>query len=99
MKVAPLCGALYTRPDQTVLRCTYLANHPIERHSWWTVQAQDDVEVDKTDYTPTAVQAFIDAIDRGVLDEYIEAILAAGHHRKLARRGVIGFIRVRDIRL
>jgi hypothetical protein len=90
--IAQLCLAAYVRPDESVVHCTYLAGHPSERHSWFAVQAQDVVSVEShVDYTETAAQALVDAIAAGKLDPYIEAILAAGHYRKLALRGVRGF--------
>jgi hypothetical protein len=51
-----------------------------------------------TEYEPTdewAIQAaaFVAAIDIGKLDPYLEIVLAAGHQRKLALRGVRGFPR------
>ena len=45
----------------------------------------------KVDYTPQAVQAFLDSMARGEMDNYIEAILAVGHNRKRAKRGTAGF--------
>jgi hypothetical protein len=90
---AALCSVPYLRPDETTVRCTYLKDHPNERHSWWAVQCQDEVDAETAaiDYTPTAVQALLDAITRGEVDPYIEAILAVGHNRKRALRNVIGF--------
>jgi len=87
---AALCGIGYQRPDGSVIRCTYLAGHPepATRCSWFGVKAQDEFDADKVDYTPTAVQAMLDALVEGGLDPYIEAILAAAHHRKRSLRGV-----------
>ena len=38
-----------------------------------------------------AVHDFVEAIEHGELDSWLEAILAAGHNRKRALRGVRGF--------
>lgn len=86
---APLCGIGYARPDGSVVRCTYLAGHPnpMGRCSWFGVRAQDEADAERHDYTPQAVQALLDGMLAGDLDEYIEAILAAGHTRKRAKRG------------
>lgn len=88
--IASLCRVRYTRPDGSVITCTYLDGHPIERHSWFTVQVQDeaDAEAAVIDYTPTAVQALLDGMAEGQLDAYLEAILAVGHTRKRTLRGV-----------
>lgn len=106
---AQLCLAAYVRPDSSVIHCTYLAGHEERqaaaqvdvRHSWFGVQAQDSVDeaVLPTDYTETAAQALVDAIAAGHLDPYIEAILAAGHYRKLTLRGVRGFSRAQTFNL
>lgn len=92
----PLCGIGYERPDGSLVRCTYLAGHPdpATRCSWFGVKAQDDADQDRTDYTPQAVQAVLDAVVGGDLDPYIEAILAAGHTRKRMLRGERGFVRL-----
>jgi len=88
---AQLCGMGYQRPDGSVVRCTYIAGHPdpMDRCSWFGVKAQDEVDAEKgdTDYTPTVIQALLDAMLAGDLDPYIEAVLAAGHTRKRALRG------------
>jgi len=88
---AQLCGIGYQRPDGSVIRCTYLAGHPdpTVRCSWFGAKAQDqaDEENSGVDYTPTVVQAMLDAMMAGDLDPYIEALLAAGHTRKRQLRG------------
>jgi len=97
---APLCGIGYQRPDGTIVKCTYLAGHPdpATRCSWFAVKAQDEYDSERTDYTPTAVQAMLDALVAGELDAYVEAILAAGHHRKRSLRGEHTFSLVRKDR-
>jgi len=89
----PICNSPYVRPDESTLRCTYLDAHPSEHHSWWAAQCQDEIDAESAaiDYTPTAVQAFLDAMSDGEVDPYLEAILAVGHNRKRALRNVIGF--------
>jgi hypothetical protein len=92
----PLCGIGYQRPDGALVKCTYLAGHPdpAVRCSWFGVKAQDNVDEERTDYTPQAVQAVLDALVGGDLDPYVEAILAAGHARKRMLRGERGFVRL-----
>ena len=87
----PQCGEVYARPNGDRVQCTYLVDHPVDKHSWYAMQAQDEAEAGVNDYTPQAVQLFLDAILEGRLDPYIEAILATGHSRKLVLRGVRGF--------
>lgn len=87
----PICGQAYVRPDTTVLRCTYLLDHPTSQHSWFAAEAQDQVDATTPDASPLSVQRFLDAMSSGQLDPYLEAILAVGHNRKRARHGVIGF--------
>jgi len=84
---AALCNEPYLRPDGTMVRCTFIAKHPTVNHSWFAVSCQDAADEEKVDYTPTAVQALLDGLLAGDLDEYVEAILAAGHTRKRQRRG------------
>jgi len=88
----PVCRNVYDRPNGVRLYCTYVRNHSGEC-SWNVIYHRDvaaaaDVKVD---YTPQAVQAFLDSMARGEMDNYIEAILAVGHNRKRAKRGTAGF--------
>lgn len=101
------CGAVYDRilpgdKSPTHIRCTYVEGHTAS-HSWATLQfcdeaaAQDERErvregLADTDL-PTAVRRVVEGLTAGELDKYIELILAAGHDRKRARRGVYGFPR------
>lgn len=85
--IARLCAKQYTRPTGQVLACTYLIDHPSINHSWFAVSCQDAADEEKIDYTPTAVQALLDGLLAGDLDDYVEAILAAAHTRKRQRRG------------
>lgn len=98
------CREVYDRilPDDlapTHVRCTYIEGHDA-RHSFETLRQSDEVlrseslrAVRASGDTPKGVQNFLEAIEAGLLDPYIEAILAAGHDRKRARRGVLGFPR------
>lgn len=92
---AVLCGEAYARPSGEIVRCTYIEHHPVRQHSWFAVRSQDEADAatrtQVADYTPVAIQAVLNAIVRGDLDLYVEAILEAGHNRKRARRGVVGF--------
>jgi hypothetical protein len=96
----PLCGAVYTRPATTagphreVLTCQYLANHPVERHSWSTVKTTDEHETAaaaQRDHAVMSEKALLDNIESGYYDTILEAILNAGHNRKRTLRGVRGF--------
>lgn len=91
MSPRPICGALYRRTNGDELRCTFPARHGVSEHSWAGIRCADIEDAEKTDYTPQAVQAFLDSMARGEMDDYIEAILAVGHNRKRAKRGVAGF--------
>ena len=87
----PVCGAMYIRQTPTgsmPMACTYFEHDG--DHSWEAVREADAVTT-RVDYSPTAVQAFLDSITRGEMDPYIEAILAVGHNRKRALRNVVGF--------
>lgn len=94
----PVCRAPYVRPDGQRMSCTYPRGHenfnalPNE-HSWDVIHCADITAAAeaKVDYTPQAVQAFLDSMARGEMDNYIEAILAVGHNRKRAKRGTAGF--------
>lgn len=88
----PACRNPYDRPNGGRLCCTFVRNHSGEC-SWYDIYRRDVAEeADKVDYTPAAVQAFLDSIVRGEMDLYLEAILAVAHNRKRARRGTPGFI-------
>lgn len=96
MSVRLICDAPYVRPDGTIVRCTYLDGHnrsgSATDHSWVTAMRQDAIDAaPKIDYTPQAVQAFLDSMTRGEMDPYLEAILAVGHNRKRTIRGTPGF--------
>lgn len=98
MTIRPVCGAVYSRgDDQVALRCTYIAGHHDREtgvatpHSWDGIRCLDLADQTRVDYTPQAVQAFLDSMTRGEMDAYIEAILAVAHNRKRAQRGVAGF--------
>ena len=91
-----MCQAAYTRPSGSMIRCTYLRDHPSERHSWYAVQCQDEADAAPkvradVDYTPAAIRSLLGAITRGDVDIYLEAILALAHERKRALRGVRTF--------
>lgn len=94
MSVRLACDALYTRPDGYAMHCTYVKGHTtgaMPDHSWFGIRCLDIAEAEKVDYTPAAVQAFLDSMTRGEMDLYIEAILAVAHNRKRAQRGTAGF--------
>lgn len=92
-----ICRSLYERPDGSVLRCTFPSGHdgvgqPKPDHSWLSIKCMDAVDAaPPVDYTPQAVQAYLDSVTRGEMDAYLEAILAVAHSRKRAIRGVAGF--------
>ena len=91
-----MCDAPYTRPSGLMIRCTYLRDHPTERHSWFAVQCQDSADREPKpradiDYGPAAIRSFLGAIARGDVDIYLEAILAITHERKRTLRGVRTF--------
>ena len=89
-----ICGVTYTRPNGNDLACTFVRGHTTGAqpdHSWFGIRCLDIAEAEKVDYTPQAVQAFLDSMARGEMDNYIEAILAVGHNRKRAKRGTAGF--------
>jgi hypothetical protein len=85
---ARVCRALYVRPDNMALYCTFPLNHGVSEHSWAGIRCAD---TEKVDYTPQAVQAYLDSMTRGDMDAYLEAILAVAHSRKRAIRGTPGF--------
>lgn len=100
------CTARYSRPlsivvkdDPGEVRCTFVVDHPASNHSFFALQCEDAVEAERrakaaaapADDTPRNVQSFLDAIASGMYDPYLEAILAVGHNRKRALRGVRGF--------
>lgn len=89
MSLPPVCDEQYQRPDGTLLFCTYPRLIAHDTHSWQRVKVADDAT--RVDYTPQAVQAYLDSITRGEMDAYLEAILAVTHNRKRAQRGVAGF--------
>lgn len=90
----PTCGRLYSRPNGPVLECTYVRAHG-GYCSWHVTERADErtsaQAASKIDYTPAAVQAFLDSMTRGEMDPYLEAILAVGHSRKRSLRNVPGF--------
>ena len=99
------CPAVYDRilPGDYVpthVRCTYIDGH-IEnnpRHSWESLKVVDDAERESTVRLAGVVAsaelaAVIAQLRTGALDDFIEVILAEGHDRKRARRGVLGFPR------
>ena len=103
--LADQCRAYYVRTaaeGHENVRCTYVSGHQA-RHSWETLQAQDDQDARREAATvrealrsadlPQAVRLVVEGLTAGRLDPYIEVILAAGHDRKRARRGVAGFPR------
>lgn len=99
-QIAPMCLVPYERPTVIgggIYRCQYLAGHPSDRHSWYTLKTTDDVSLEalaapvETDPTPYTVQQVLDAITAGELDEYIEAILSVAHTRKRVRSNRRGF--------
>lgn len=90
----PVCRNPYDRPNGVRLTCTFVRNHA-DTCSWNDIRCRDLTEAadTKVDYTPAAVQAFLDSITRGDMDLYLEAILAVTHNRKRAMRGTPGFAR------
>ena len=75
--------------ESQLMRCQYLKDHPHDRHSWETAkQTVDAMLLAEADDTPQEIQVFLDAINDGRADDYLEAILAAGHAHKRTRRGV-----------
>ena len=86
------CGAIYNRQyrdgSSSPLTCQYIEGHDTARHSWSTIREQDDYVDTQGDDTPQEVQVFLDAINDGRADAYLEAILAAAHSRKRSLRGV-----------
>lgn len=87
----PVCGVTYTRPNGNDLICTFVRGHIQSDHSWLAIRCADIADAEKIDYTPQAVQAFLDSMTRGDMDAYLEAILAVAHNRKRAIRGTPGF--------
>lgn len=97
-----LCNVQYRRPvrlypSAQVLFCQYIAGHPNTRHSFHAVETSDASDLQdlivqhanvRDDSAPAGVQAFLDSINRGDMDAYLEALLAASHSRKRALRGV-----------
>lgn len=86
MNLIPICGKMYQPPIPDVLpvECTFLKDHPADRCSWWVLKESYDAQTQ----APQEIQVFLDAINEGRADEYLEAILAAAHGRKRQRRGV-----------
>lgn len=104
-----LCNVPYERSKRyqdhgilrpyAVLLCQLKAGHE-GVHTWSGVYAMDTGALmslgPPTEVTTTStVEDFIDGIAVGEYDPYLELILAAGHDRKLALRGVRGFPRTR----
>lgn len=98
------CLAVYDRllpgaRQPEYVQCTYLTGHEA-RHSWETLKQNDDEARvrertldDALDEAPSFVREIILDITAGRVDDWIEAILAAGHDRKRTKRGVKGFRR------
>lgn len=85
------------------LYCQYQKNHELNNHSWASIARSDTDAINEkhkdeaceADVSPVATAAadVVEAISTGVYDPYLEMILAAGHNRKRALRGVPGFRR------
>lgn len=76
--------------------CTYVKNHPLPRHSWESLKAQDEAEAEasavvRSDDTPDDIRVLLRNIRDGNADPYLEAILAVAHNRKKQLRGARGF--------
>lgn len=99
------CPAVYDRilPDEGApvhVRCTYAVEHTESnpRHSWETLKVLDDLAraeavAPLVTAAPADLLTVIDKIRSGALDDFVEVLLAEGHDRKRARRGVPGFPR------
>ena len=86
------CDAAYERPDSSTLLCQYVAGHSSPGHSWRTIKLEDAEELLRdtvfSKQADTLVASMLEAIARGDLDLYLEAILAGCHNRKRSKRGV-----------
>ena len=98
-----LCTSTYARePDGPrgpveYMHCQYIASHPTERHSFFAVQTQDELDVVAQAQSCVAVgddKTLLENIEGGSYDSLLEAILSAAHNRKRALRGVRGFPRM-----
>lgn len=99
--MADMCGAAYRRDEvidfggARLVLCSYVKDH-VGSHSWSALKMKDEEDIaaavkDEDDETPFVIQDILDGLQKGIFDPYIEAILAAGHSRKRALRGVRGF--------
>lgn len=103
-----LCMARYPRKEvmgqqYEDLYCQFPAGHadglsdePV--HSWEAIRGNDDLLLHGVRQlgfrSPESIVAdLIEGIEAGEYDDWLEAILSAGHDRKRARRGVRGFRR------
>lgn len=91
IQIIKTCGQIYVPPvaGSKGYACTFLEDHPSERHSWFALKETYDsmALAQEDDETPQEVQVFLDAISEGRADAYLEAILAGAHARKRALRG------------
>ena len=97
------CPAIYDRVlpgdlSPQHVRCTYIEGHVESnpRHSWETLKVVDETErtaevVRAGAVATPALAEVIAQLRTGALDEFVEVLLAEGHDRKRARRGVLGF--------
>lgn len=102
-----MCGAIYTRPNEVVfsgprvVMCTFFKGHNGDC-SWKALLKADEEAAEEIremreaanaddDPAPTPIRDVLDGLNEGKFDPYIEAILAAGHSRKRALRGVREF--------
>lgn len=89
MSATQICGMKYERPDGKMLICTFPLGHDQEEedptpHSWLWAKRED-----QSDDLPSDIEVLIENIAAGRADQYLEAILAAGHGRKRALRNVV----------
>lgn len=95
--MAEMCRMIYHRvPSHEPVECTFVAGHPIEKHSWETLRVQDEADAEarkvwSDSSTPNDVLILLSNIRSGNADPYLEAILSVCHNRKRALRGVRGF--------
>ena len=84
------------------VRCTFLVNHGAN-HSWFALKVADDQALEELarinaqelrateQRLPAHIQKFLDGIEDGEVDSYLEILLNRLHSRKLFLRNVPGF--------
>jgi hypothetical protein len=101
-----MCRSVYHRQwrnekglsEADIVLCTYLKDHPTDRHSWWALKVQDQCDEEAVIEeqvervwslnfeVPKNLLPLVEAIAAGYLDEHLEVILSAAHGRKRGRR-------------